>query len=494
MLAGRSRWLAALVLAISNFVVILDMTVANVSVPHIAGSLGVSLDQSSWVITSYAVAEALTVPLTGWLVMRFGASRLYFLCLSGFGVFSFLCGISVTLQMIVICRIGQGFFGGLIMPLSQTLLLLIFPVEERTKALVLTSVTTLLAPAMGPNLGGFISDNFSWHWVFLINIPIVIAAVAVNSALLGNVVTETRKVPIDKVGLALMFAWIAALQLMLDLGRNRDWFADPLIVALAVVAVVGFIAFIIWELTEEHPVVDIRIFRFGGYTFGVLAMTLCFSTYFAGIVVIPQWLQTSLGFPAAQAGLIVSCTAMGALLTSRLASRIAHKFDARLLVSCAIAWMGCMSLVRAGWNSETSVLWLAMPQLVQGLGLSFFMLPLMSITVYSVPPHMIATATGIQNFVRTLGIAMGTAIALTFWGDSEQEARNEIVANLRPDSTMQSLVQAGFDERQATMMIESIVRKESVMLATTQLFLYSAVVIFLASMVIWLAPKMRVRK
>lgn len=488
-LPESSRWIAAVTLALSNFIVILDMTVANVSVPHIAGSLGVSLDQGSWVITSYAVAEAISVPLTGWLVLRFGAPRLYFLCLSGFGLFSLLCGMSVTLQMIVACRIGQGFFGGLIMPLSQTLMMMVFPPEQRTKALVLTSMTTLMAPALGPNLGGYISDTLSWHWIFLINIPIVIVSIMANSVLLRGIVSETRKVPIDTVGLVLMVVWIAALQFILDLGRNRDWFGDPMIVIMAVVAVIAFIAFVIWELTDEHPIVDIRIFRHSGFTFAVVALTLAMSSYFATIVLIPQWLQTGLGFPAAAAGFVVSCTAFGALLTGRVAASMVHRFDPRLMISLAIGWMGCMALVRAGWNNDIDYWRLPIPQLVQGLGLSFFMVPLMSMTVMSVPQEEIASATGIQTFLRSLGTAAGAALALTAWGNAQQEARSEIAANLQPADAMDALARAGMSSDQALRMIERIVDKEAMMLATNQIFIYTSVVIFIGAAVIWLAPR-----
>ena len=192
-MTGPRLYMAAFVLAFSNFIVVLDMTVANVSVPHIAGTLGASLDQGTWIITSYAVAEALTVPLTGWLAQRFGALRLYVFCMTGFGFFSLLCGMSMTMQMIVICRIGQGLCGGLVMPIAQTLLFRIFPREDMGKAVLLSAMTVMLGPALGPNIGGFISDNWSWHWIFLINIPLVITCVMVSSSMLRASETPTRK-------------------------------------------------------------------------------------------------------------------------------------------------------------------------------------------------------------------------------------------------------------------------------------------------------------
>ncbi|MCB2075286.1 MAG: DHA2 family efflux MFS transporter permease subunit [Novosphingobium sp.] len=489
-LSKRARWFAAFILAFSNFIVVLDMTVANVSVPHIAGSLGVSLHQGTYVVTSYAVAEALTVPLTGWLAGRFGTVRLYTICMIGFGIFSLLCGMSQTLEMIVICRIGQGLCGGLLMPLAQTLLFSIFPGEERGKAILLSAMTTLFGPALGPNVGGLISDTLSWHWIFFINIPFVIICVLSVLALLGPRETPTRKLPIDIVGLCMMVVWIGCLQFMLDIGRDRGWFSDPLIVVLAIIAAVGFVAFLIWELTEEHPIVDLRVFRHGGFAFGVMALSLCFGAYFASIVVIPQWLQTYMGYPAMEAGFITSCTALAALTTSQLASKVLGKgVDPRLLVSIAVAWLGCMALVRANWTSNADFWTLAAPQLIQGFGMSFFMLPLTAISLGSVPQEDMASATGIQNFVRTLAIGISTAVALSIWGNTQQAAKNEIASNLQPGETMDTLTSNGFSTEQATQVVNRLVDQESVTIAVDYVFLLTAAIFFLCALVIWFAPR-----
>ncbi|MCW1429066.1 DHA2 family efflux MFS transporter permease subunit [Novosphingobium sp. JCM 18896] len=490
LLSPARLWPAALVLAFSNFIVVLDMTVANVSVPHIAGSLGVSLNQGSWVITSYSVAEAVTVPLTGWLAGRWGSLRMYLLAMSGFGLFSLLCGSSVTLEMMVVCRVAQGLCGGLVMPLAQTLLLRIFPMEQRPKAMLLAAMTTMLGPALGPNVGGFISDNASWHWIFLINIPLVMGCVFAARTLLPAAETPTRKLPIDVVGLCLMLTWVCSLQLMLDIGREHDWFDDPLIVALACLAAVGFVAFLIWELTDEHPVVDLRVFRHGGFTFGVIALSLCFGAYFASIVLIPQWLQSSMGYPAVLAGFVTSCTALAALTTSQLASKaLARGIDARLLVSLSVAWLGCMALMRAHWTSESDFWTLASPQLIQGFGMSFFMLPLTTISLGSVPMEETATAAGIQNFVRTLAVGVATALVLSVQGNTQQAARSEIAGKLQPDDTMRQLSGAGFTDQGAIAYISNLVDREATTLAVDHVFWITAAVFFLCAAVVWLAPK-----
>jgi DHA2 family multidrug resistance protein len=486
---GRKRMLATIVLVVSNFMVILDMTVANVSIPHIAGSLGVSTDQGTWVITSYAVAEAISVPLTGWLVQRFGTVRTYVIAMTGFASFSFLCGISVTMQMIVVCRIGQGLCGGLIMPLSQTLLLRIYPKDQIAKAMLMWTMTVLLGPATGPIVGGYISEEWSWHWIFLINIPIAAVLVTSGYVLLKPVETAIRKVPIDRVGLVLLVFWVGCLQIMLDIGRQHDWFGDPLIVMLAIGAGVGFIAFLIWELTEEHPVVDLRVFRHRGFTFGVLALSLCFGAYFASIVMIPQWLQAWMGYPAMLAGFVAAGTAIAAISTAFLASRAMSWADPRLMVSGAVTWLGCMALVRANWTNGADLYWIAMPQFVQGFGMSFFMLPLTTISLSAVDPEETASAAGMQNFVRTVSLAMATALALTEWEDTQRVARTEIVDKLQPEETLAKLQDAGFSLQEATAFIAQIVQREAVVMAVDHVFYVTAAVFFLSAAVIWLAPR-----
>jgi len=487
--AGPRRLFATMVLVLSNLMVVLDITIANVSVPHIAGSLGASLEQGTWVITSYAVAEAITVPLTGWLTQRFGPVRLYVGVMTGFAICSFLCSISLTLPMIVAARIGQGLCGGLVMPLAQTLLMRIYPREELGSAMLMWTMTILLGPAIGPNLGGFISDNWSWHWIFLINLPIAAMCITSALAVLRPAETPLVKVPIDRVGLALLIVWVGSLQLILDIGRTHDWFADPLIVALAVVAAVGFCAFLIWELTEEHPVVNLRVFRHRGYTFGVMALTLCFGAYFASIVLIPQWLQTWQGYPAQLAGMVIAGTAITALTTGKLASKVLTFADPRLMVSLAVLWLACMSLVRSTWTNQADFWTIFTPQLIQGFGMSFFMLPLTTIALASVDPAETASAAGIQNFVRTLSIGVATALTMAIWDNTQRAARVEIAGNLNPEPTVTMLTDRGFSIEQARGIISQIVEREAVMIATDYVFLISAVVFLMSSLVVWLAPR-----
>lgn len=251
-LTGGKLLIAALLIGLGNFLVVLDTTIANVSVPTIAGSLGVSATQGTWVITSYAVAEAITVPLTGWLARRFGAQRVFLTCYLGFAVVSMLCGLSHSLGMLLGTRVLLGLVGGPIMPLSQMLLMRIFPKERATQGTVLWAMTTLVGPVAGPILGGIICDSIGWQWIFFIKVPVAAAGGLLLIRLLRGQPDPKAPAFIDKVGLGLLILWVGALQIMLDEGRNKDWFASPEIQILGVVALLGFIAFLIWELTEEN--------------------------------------------------------------------------------------------------------------------------------------------------------------------------------------------------------------------------------------------------
>ncbi|WP_180178256.1 DHA2 family efflux MFS transporter permease subunit [Acinetobacter sp. YH01005] len=488
-LKGGRLILAALVLALANFMVVLDMTIANVSVPHITGSLAVSASQGTWVITSYAVAEAICVPLTGWLAGRFGSVRVFVISLFGFTVFSILCGLSTSLEMLVFCRIGQGLFGGPIMPLSQTLLMRIFPPEKQSQAMGMWAMTTVVGPILGPILGGTISDNLSWHWIFFINIPVGIGCAIAAMRLLKTAETPTQKLKIDRGGLLLLVLWIGALQLMLDLGHERDWFNHPFIVVLALTAFVGLIIFTIWELTERHPVVNILLFKYRSFTISVLALAFGFGAFFGSIVLIPQWLQINLGYTATWAGYLTATMGVGSLTMSPIVAKFATKYDQRALASFGLSILGGVTLMRAFWTTDADFMALALPQILQGFAVPFFFIPLSNMALASVLPQDMASAAGLMNFLRTMAGAIGASIAVTIWDDHTKVARSEMVSNLHVTEVQNTLVNHGMSSEAALGYISSLVDKEALTLSANHVFLVLAGVFIFAALIIWLCPR-----
>lgn len=486
------RIAAGLLLAVSNFMVMLDLTIANVSVPHIAGNLAVTLEQGTWIITSYAVAEAVCVPLTGWLADRFGTVRVFMLAMFGFGAFSLLCGMSMTLGLLVAARIGQGLCGGPIMPMSQALMMRVFPPEQRPAAMGLWAMTVIMAPALGPILGGYITDELTWHWIFLINVPIAGLCIGAAWWLLRPLETQTRTVPIDRVGLGLLVVWIACLQIMLDIGRNHGWFDDWKIVALAIGALVGFLAFLIWELTEEHPVVDLHIFRHRGFSASLLTMSLGFSAFFSGVVAVPQWLQMSMGYTASDAGLVIAIQAMMALCSAPIVARLMDRVDVRILISGGLVWMGFAALLRTQWTSGVDFWTLVWTMCAQGVAVPFMMIPLTAASLSAVRPEETASAAGLQNFVRSVALAFATSLVLTIWNDSQRISRSELVGRIHPEQVEQALGAKGLSADQTREVISGMVDFEATTVALNHAFMISAVVLFIAAAVIWLSPRVRV--
>lgn len=483
------RLVAGLTLAFANLMVILDLTIANVSIPHIAASLGVSMEQGAWVITSYAIAEAICVPLTGWIALRFGSVRTFLLSMAGFGVFSLLCGLSVSIEMLVICRIGQGVFGAFLMPMSQTLLLRVYPPEQQNIGMGLWAMTLLLGPALGPILGGWLTDNWSWHWIFLINVPIAVLAMFGAAVLLRPIETDRQIIPIDYIGLILLVIWVGCLQIILDIGRNHDWFGDPLIVALAVTSAIAFLIFVIWELTDDNPMVDLRVLRNKGLSVSLVVLSICFGAFFSGFVIVPQWQQAWLGYTATQAGYSASFSAIAGLLTAPIVVLLMPRFDPRLLVFAGIVWLSVMGLMRTQWTTDSDFWTLSIPQFVMGLGMTFMMLPIMTMTLNTVEEHEVNSAAGLQSFMRTIATAIATSISLTYWGNTQRAARNDIVAAMEPGAAESAIAGLGFSPDAALQMVSNMAEMEATTLSVIQVFWTTSAILLVAAALIWLAPR-----
>ena len=483
--------LAGLVLALSNFMVVLDITIANVSVPHIAGGLGISPSEGTWVITSYAVAEAICVPLTGWLAKRFGEVKVFVAGMVGFGLFSFLCGTAPTLGALVAFRIGQGLAGGPIMPISQTLLLRIFPKDKHAMAMGIWSMTTITAPIFGPILGGTISDNWGWNWIFFINVPIGMACSVAAIALLRKAESKTERMRVDVIGLGLLMAAVGALQIMLDLGRERDWFGSPFIVTLAVIAAAGFAFLIAWEWFEKEPIVDLKVFRHRGFTFSVLALVFTYGTFFTTLVIIPQWLQSSLGYTATWAGYAMAWNGVAAVFMAPVAAILSQKMDPRILVSGGILWLALTSFIRVVWWTSGADFWtLALPQLIQGAGMPFFFVPLTTLALGAVEENEVASAAGVMNFLRTMSGAIATAIGVTMWENGAQSTRDTLTGVLNGTrSTMQALQSRGLSIEQSRQFVSQLVDSQAIAVTTLNLFELFGAITVAAATIIWLAPK-----
>ena len=487
---GPMLWITALVLTAGNFVAILDSTIANVSVAHIAGGLGASNSQGTWVITSYAVAEAITVPLTGWLSKRFGATRVFCYALVSFGIGSALCGLAHSLSFLIFARVLQGFAGGPLMPLSLTLLLRIFPKDKATVANGLWSTTTLVAPVIGPILGGWLCDEYSWPWIFYINVPIAIICGSFLFVIFHNHREDLRKHPIDKVGLLLLIIWVSALQIMMDEGKDKDWFASNYIITLAIIAAIGFAAFMIWEITQKKdPIVDLTVFRHRGFSASVLTLTLGFGAFFGINVLTPLWLQTNMGYTATWAGLATVWTGVSALVISPLVTSLSSRIDGRKLVFGGVLWMGGVTFIRSFLNTDVDYWTIAMPLLVMGIGMPFFMIPISAQAMMSVKPEEMESAAGLMNFLRTISGAFATSLVNTVWENQTNYKHEQLSVLL--DSTgniFRELVASGFDTEMARGIINQLTTSQSVMLATNDIMLYSSVAFAIAAFAIWLGP------
>jgi len=481
-------WLAAMLLASANFIAVLDATIANVSMPHIAGSLSITSTQCTWVITSYSVAEAIAVPLAGWLAARFGPVRVLVTAMSCFAVFSALCGLAGSLGLLVTARIFQGLAGAPMMPMSQALLRRIFPKEKLMTALGIWAMTAMLAPIAGPVIGGWVCDHFDWPWIFYVNVPIALVCGRLIHRTMRSYELPTRKTPVDLVGLGLLVVWVGSLELMLDHGREQDWFESPWICGLAAVSVVGLLAFLVWELTEAHPIVDLRIFRHHNFRIGVLTLALVFGANFGGNILTPLWLQTGMGYTAGWAGLTTAWMGFCALLMTPHVSRLTRIFDHRLLVFGSVVWISLVTLTLRACGTTDMDYWdITLPLMLTGMAMPLYFIPLNAITLTGVPPPETANAAGLISFIRTLAGAFGGAIYASLW-ESRIATNHAELAGLANNPGSLPTLQTLPVQTQASL-LDQLVQGQSLMLATNQVLLVVGVSFFLGGCLIWLARR-----
>ncbi|WP_213953403.1 DHA2 family efflux MFS transporter permease subunit [Variovorax sp. dw_954] len=491
-LEGAARVWGTIALSAATFMNVLDSSIANVSLPAISGDLGVSATQGTWVITSFAVANAIAVPLTGFMTQRFGQVRLFVLSIALFMLTSLLCGLAPNMTTLILFRAAQGFVAGPMIPLSQTLLLASYPKAKAGLAMAMWAMTTLVAPVMGPLLGGWITDNISWPWIFYINLPVGFVAAAITWALYRNRDSATYKVPIDAIGLGLLVLWVGSLQLMLDKGKELDWFHSSTIVTLAVVAVVAFAFFLIWELTEEHPVVDLSLFKRRNFWTGAFATAIAYGLFFGNVVIMPLWLQQWMGYTATDAGMVTAPVGLLAIVFSPIVGLTVAKVDPRRYTTFSFLVFALVLWMRSHFNTQTDFWTLMIPTVIQGVAMAFFFIPLVTITLSGLTPDRIPAASGLSNFLRITAGAMGTSIATTVWEDRAALHHAQLVEAVTNGSSatasaITGLGGNGFSAEQVLGQINRMVDQQAFMLAADDLFYASALIFILLIPLVWLS-------
>jgi DHA2 family multidrug resistance protein len=492
-LSGAPLAIVAVALALGTFMQVLDTTIANVSLPTIAGNLGISSDNSIWVITAFSVANGACVPLTGWLMGRFGVVRVFCVSVLAFTFASLLCGIAWNLTSLIVFRVVQGAVSGPMIPGSQALLLSVFPPQKRSIGLGLWSMTTLIAPVVGPVMGGYISDHYHWGWIFLINVPVGLLCTAVCWRGLASRETPTRKLPIDRVGLMLLFLWVGTLQVMLDLGKDRDWFQSPMIVAVTVIAAISFCAWIIWEMTEKHPVVDLSLFKNRNFLLGTLSFCLGYAFFFGNNLLMPLWLQTQLGYTATWAGLVSAPTGVVAVLLTPIAARLSNRMDARILSTVALLAFAASFYLRSLFTTSASFWTFTIPLMVQGIAMATFFIGLVNISLEGITPERLPSAAGMQNFCRITAGSFAASIVTTVWDRREtlhQSRLVEAVGHGGPfQHTIATMQATGLTQGQATGAVMHELVVQAYLLASTDIFRVSAWACLILSVTVWFARR-----
>jgi len=492
-LQGGALAMLTLVLSLATFMLVLDSTIANVAIPTIAGDLGASSSQGTWVITSFGVANAISIPITGWLAKRFGEVRLFLIATLLFVLASWLCGIANSLEMLIVFRVLQGAVAGPIIPLSQSLLLNNYPPEKRGMALAFWSMTIVVAPICGPILGGWISDNIHWGWIFFINVPIGLAVVLISWKILEGRESRISHQPVNTVGLILLALGVGALQLMLDQGRELDWFNSTEIVVLTIIAAVGLIVLIIWELTDDNPVVDVSLFKSRNFTVGCVSTSLAFLVYSGTVVLIPLLLQQVYNYTATWAGLAAAPVGLLPILLAPIIGKFGNKIDMRILITVSFMVYALTFYWRAvTFEPEITFMDVALPQFVQGLAVACFFMPLTTITLSGLPPEKMASASSLFNFLRTLAGSIGTSLTTFMWYNREAVHHTQLTEVINPYNPIsqqffQTMGSFGLSEEQTASYLARQITAQGFIIGANEIFLVSAITFISLVVLIWFA-------
>lgn len=492
-LQGGALAILTLALSLATFMLVLDSTIANVAIPTIAGDLGASSSQGTWVITSFGVANAISIPITGWLAKRFGEVWLFLISTLLFVLASWLCGIANSLEMLIVFRVLQGAVAGPIIPLSQSLLLNNYPPEKRGMALAFWSMTIVVAPICGPILGGWISDNIHWGWIFFINVPIGLAVVLISWKILEGRESRISHQPVNTIGLILLALGVGALQLMLDQGRELDWFNSTEIVVLTIIAAVGLIALIIWELTDDNPVVDVSLFKSRNFTVGCVSTSLAFLVYSGTVVLIPLLLQQVYNYTATWAGLAAAPVGLLPILLAPIIGKFGNKIDMRILITVSFMVYALTFYWRAvTFEPEMTFMDVALPQFVQGLAVACFFMPLTTITLSGLPPEKMASASSLFNFLRTLAGSIGTSLTTFIWYNREAVHHTQLTEVINPYNPIsqqffQTMGSFGLSEEQTASYLAKQITAQGFIIGANEIFLVSAITFISLVVLIWFA-------
>ena len=495
-LQGVERAVGTVVLSLAVFMNVLDTSIANVSIPAISGDLGVSPNQGTWIITSFAVANAIAVPLTGWLTQRFGQVRLFTASVLLFVVASWLCGLAPNIESLIAFRVLQGLVAGPMIPLSQTLLLASYPPAMAGMAIAFWGMTTLVAPVMGPLLGGWITDNISWPWIFYINVPVGLLSAALTWSIYRSRDPAPRKVPVDYVGLVLIVLWIGAFQIMIDKGKELDWFGSTQIVVLGSVAAVGFLYFLVWELTDDHPIVNLRLFARRNFLVGTTALSVGYGLFFGNVVLLPLWLQQWMGYTATWAGMAMAPVGLLAIVMSPWVGKNVAKLDPRALTTVAFVGFALVLWMRSNFNTNAPLWVILLPTFLQGAAMAFFFIPLQAIVFSGLTPEELPSASGMSNFVRISAGAFGTSIFTTLWDSRASLHHAQLIESLHRgnEGAMQALSRlgaSGLSPEQSQAVLNRLVDQQAYTMAATDLFYLSALLFLGLIGLVWLAQPRR---
>jgi DHA2 family multidrug resistance protein len=428
-------WVVTCAVMLATFMEVLDTTVVNVAIPHISGNLAATNEEGTWVVTSYLVSNAIVLPISGWLANRVGRKRLLLACVAGFTVTSLCCGLATSLTQLIIFRVLQGLTGGGLQPLAQAILLETFPKERHGHAMAAFGIGILLAPILGPTLGGWITDNYSWRWIFYLNLPVgILSLFLMNRFVFDPHYVKRGEGKVDLWGIGFLALGIGSLQVMLDTGQRKDWFSSDYIRIFTGLCIFGLIALIARELMTDHPVVDLRVLRNRSFSAGVFLISMLGFVLYASLVLLPLYLQTLMGYPAYNSGMALSPRGLGALLFTPLAGHLTTKTDPRRLLAVGIV-LGSISMFQlSGLNLYAGFWDIFWAQVLQGVALSFLFIPLMSLAMSRIQPEKMGNATSIFNLMRNIGGSVGIALMTTFLARRSQVHQNHLVANITAGS------------------------------------------------------------